>query len=202
MKSKFLAFFTLTLMLILSACSPAATPSSEQPTPVIEATSVPSYQPVEVNQVKAEVGVGSPIPVQVTVTGTLPDTCAQIELVQQKQVGSNFGITISTIPSNAEGCMQDSLPFEIVIPLNITNLPAGFYSVEVNGSRADFEVDTANTTSSQPTADSVIIKDNIQVDRVNMEIGVGSPVPVHAIATLSLSNSCAQLGEVRLHRDG
>jgi hypothetical protein len=74
--------------------------------------------------------------------------------------------------------------------------------VEVNGSGADFEVDTANTTSSLPTADSVIKKVDIQVDSVNIEAGVGSPVPVHAIVGLSQLNTCAQLGEIRLHRDG
>jgi hypothetical protein len=208
MKSKFLLFFTLALILILNACSPfvITNSSGEQPTPEVEtlpATSLPvtGYQPVQIDQIQAEVGVGSPIPVQVTVTGNLPDTCAQIELVQQKQEGSHFEITMSTIPSSAEGCVQDTLPFRMVIPLNITNLPAGAYSVEVNGARADFQIDTANTTSSQPTADSVIRKDDIQVDNVNVEIGVGSPIPVHVIVALSLPNSCAQLGEIRLHRE-
>jgi hypothetical protein len=208
MKIKFLIFLTLALILVLNACSPFVITSSsgEQPTPEVEtlpATDVPvaSYQPVQVDQVKAEAGVGSPIPVQVTVTGNLPDSCAQLELIQQKQVGSNFEFTISTVPSNAEGCIQDTLPFRITIPLNITNLPAGTYSVEVNGVGADFQVDTGNTTSSLPTADSVIRKDDIQVDNVNVEVGVGSPIPVHAIVALSLPNTCAQLGEIRLHRE-
>ena len=204
MKSKFLAFLTFILMLILNACSPFVVRSAtgEQPTPAIETMPVPGYQPVDVDRVKAEVGVGSPIPVQVTVTGTLPDTCAQIELLQQKQAGSNFNITISTVPSNAEGCVKNSQPFEIMIPLNITNLPAGSYSVDVNGSRADFQMDTANTTSSLPTVDSEITKEDIQVANVNVEIGVGSPIPVHAIVGVELVNTCAQLGEIRLHREG
>ena len=204
MKSKAPVFFTLALTLILNACSPfvITSASGEQPTPETETIPVPSYQPVDVDQVLAEVGMGSPIPVLVTVTGTLPDTCAQLELVQQKQVGSNFEIAISTIPSNEEGCKQDPLPFKIVMPLNITNLPAGSYSVDVNGSRADFHVDTANTTSTQPAADSVITKIDIQVDDVKVETGVGSPLPVHAMVSLSLSNTCAQVGEMRLRREG
>lgn len=209
MKSKFVLFFTLALILILNACSPLviASSSDEQPTPEVEnlpATALPvtGYQPVQVDQVEVEVGVGSPIPVQVTVTGSLPGTCAQIELVQQKQVGSHFEISMSTIPSNAEGCAQDMLPFRMEIPLNITNLPAGPYSVEVNGVNADFHLETGNTTSSRPTADSVIRKDDIEVVNVNVEIGVGLPIPVHAVVDLNLPNSCAQLGEIRLHREG
>lgn len=208
MKSKLFVLLTLTLLLIVNACSPfvITRSSGEQPTPEVEtlpATSLPvtGYQPVQVDGVQVEVGVGSPIPVQVTVTGNVPDTCAQIELVQQKQEGSHFEITMSTIPSSAEGCVQDTLPFRMMIPLNITNLPAGSYTVEVNGVGADFQLETGNTTSSQPAADTIITKHDIQVDSVNVEIGVGSPIPVHAIVALNLPNSCAQLGEIRLHRE-
>jgi hypothetical protein len=83
---------TLMVMLIVNACSPfIITSSSGQPSiPVIESSSATGYQLVQVDQVQAEVGVGSPIPVQVIVTGVLPDTCAQIELVQQKQIDSKF----------------------------------------------------------------------------------------------------------------
>lgn len=204
MKNKPLLLIAFIFILILNACSPFTIVSSvgEQPAPEIETATVVGYQLVEVTHVEAEVGVGSPIPVQVTVSGNLPDTCAQIELVQQRLEGSTFHITLSTIPSSAEGCVQDSLPFRMMIPLNVVNVPAGSYSVEVNGSRADFTLETGNTTSSLPSADSVITKDDVQVDHVQVEVGVGSPIPVHAIVSLSLPSTCAQIGEIRLHREG
>ena len=205
MKNKTLLFILITFILLLNACSPftIATSSGEQPTPVV-ATEPPStaYRPVQVDQVEAEVGVGSPIPIFVNVTGTLPDTCAQIELMQHQHVGSNFKITLSTVPSSAEACVQDTLPFRISIPLNVTNIPAGEYSVEVNGLQTSFNLETGNTTSLLPTADSVITKDDIEVEAVNVEIGVGSPIPVHAIAEMNLPGTCAQLGEMRMHREG
>ena len=180
-----------------------ASSSGDQPTPVVQDEPLSAgYQLVAVEQVTAEVGFGSPIPVQVKVSGQLPDTCAQIELVQQKQEGSNFKVTLSTIPSTADKCIPDSLPFIIDIPLNVTNLPAGEYSVEVNGSRTTFKLETGNTTSSLPAADSAITRDEVQVAGVNVEVGVGSPIPVHAIVGVNLPNSCAQLGEIRLHREG
>ena len=155
MKSKFVFFLTLALMLILDACSPfvITTSSGEQPTPEVEAlpaTDLPAtrYQPVDVYQVQVEVGVGSPIPVHVIVTGNLPDTCAQIELVQQKQVDSNFEITVSTVPSNAEGCIPDTLPFRLEIPLNIVDMPEGPYEVNVNGITASFD---PRSTPAAPT---------------------------------------------------
>jgi hypothetical protein len=73
--------------------------------------------------------------------------------------------------------------------------------VDVNGSPASFEISTANTTSSLPASDSKIIRDDIGVSSVDMEIGVGSPIPVHVIAGLDQTNTCAQVGEMRLHRD-
>jgi hypothetical protein len=203
MKSRSLSMIALLLIPFLNACSPLQIVSSTrtQPAPVEASEAAPGgYQAVTVDDVRVEVGVGSPIPVQVIVSGNLPDSCAQVELMRQKQEGSHFGITLATVPSAAEGCVQDSLPFGILIPLNIVNLPAGSYTVDVNGSPASFEISTGNTTSSLPAADSEITRHDIQVPGVNVEAGVGSPIPVHAIAGLDLTNTCAQVGEMRLHR--
>lgn len=195
------------LISLLSACAPfvISQSSGEQPTPIIETViAVPGqgYQQVTVDSVDVEVGVGSPIPVHAIVSGRLPDTCAQIEHVQQVQEGSSFHVTISAVPSIAEGCTQDTLPFKIGIPLNVVNLPAGSYTVEANEVSTTFTLDTGNTGSELPTTTSVIAKEDIQVDSVNVEIGIGSPIPVHAIVSGNLPGTCAQLGEIRMHRDG
>lgn len=65
-----------------------------------------SYQPLTVDHVEVEVGVGSPIPVHVNVSGSLPDTCSQIGYTEIKQDGSNFIVTLSAVSSSAEGCAQ------------------------------------------------------------------------------------------------
>ncbi len=180
--------------------------SGEKPTPV-ESYDSPSagYQPITVNQVEVEVGVGSPIPVHVLVSGWMPDPCSQVKHTEIKQDGSNFIITLSATPDvggpAADGCIKDPMYFKMGIPLNVVDLPAGSYSVTVNGSRADFKLDTANSTSSLLTADMPFEKTDIQVDAVNVDIGRGSPLPVHAIVSANLPNACAQLGEVRVHRD-
>lgn len=203
MKTKILSFIALTLTLILSACSPSATqsPTDEPSAPVIEG----EYQPITVDQVEVEVGVGSPIPVFVNVSGSLPDPCSQVEYTEIKQDGSNFIITLFATPDMGgpavDACIKDPLPFRMSIPLNVIGLPAGDYTVTVNGSRADFKLDSGSSASSLPTVDSAFHKDDVQVDGVNIEIGKGSPLPVHAVVSLSLPNSCAQLGEIRLHRD-
>jgi len=210
MKTRTLSFLLLSLILLLNACSPLTTivsVSGEQPAPVEEVESWNSnYQPITIYSVEIEVGVGSPIPVHVIVDGDLPDPCSQVEYTEIKQDGSNFIITLCATPDIGgpamDGCIKDTLPFTMSIPLNVVDLPAGSYTVTVNGTRADFKLDTANSASTLRTADMPIIKDDIQVDTVSIDHGVGSPIPVHAVISANLPNSCAQLGEVRLHRDG
>jgi len=210
MKIKTLSFLILSSFLMLNACSPFPTivsVSDEQPTPVEEVEVWNSdYQPITVVSVEVEVGVGSPIPVHVIVSGDLPDPCSQVEYTEIKQDGSNFIISLFATPDiggpAVDGCIKDPLPFTMSIPLNVVDLPAGSYSVTVNGSKADFILDTANATSSLKTADMPMIKDNIQVDSVIFDHGVGSPIPVHIIVSANLPTVCSQLGEVRVHRDG
>src|SRR3990172_8673358 len=120
MKTKALSLIVLSLILVLNACAPLTTsnPGDEPPAPVSEAE---GYQPVTVDHAEVEVGVGSPIPVHVNVSGSLPDTCAQIEYSEIKQDGTNFIVTLSTVASTNEGCVQDALPFRISLPLNVVN---------------------------------------------------------------------------------
>jgi len=201
MKLGSLFFIALTLTLILGACPPLATstPPTPPPPPVFG-----EYQPVQVDQVEVEVGVGSPIPVHVIVRGNLPDLCSQVEYTEIKQDGSNFIIKLSATPDlgspMVDGCINDPLPFRMSIPLNVIGLPAGDYSVEANGSRADFSLETGSSASSPPRDNSALHKEDIQVASVDIEVGEGSPVPVHAIVGFNLSNSCAQLGEIRVLR--
>ncbi len=210
MKIKTLPFLLLSLVLLLGACSPLTTvvsSSGEQPTPLESYDPAPAgYQPITVEQVVVEVGVGSPIPVFVHLSGNLPDPCSQVEFVQVLQDKSNFDIALFATPDvggpATDGCIKDPLPFKMSIPLNVIGLPAGDYTVTVNGSRADFSLDTEPSAFSLPTVDSAFYKDDVQVDSVDVGIGQGSPLPVHAVVSLNLPDSCAQLGEIRIHRDG
>jgi hypothetical protein len=144
MKSKLVPVLILTWVLLLNACSPFTitnTSGGQPPTPVVasETLAAKAFQPIEVDSVEVEVGLGSPIPVQVIVSGNLPDSCAQVEASEIQQDGTKFTITLSTISSTAEGCIQDTLPFRISLPLNIVNLPEGPYEVNVNGVTASFD---------------------------------------------------------------
>lgn len=209
MKTKTFPLLMLSLFLLLNACSPftaITNASGQQPTPIESSDSSPdAYQPIAIEQVEVEVGVGSPIPVHVIVNGWLPDPCSQVEHTEIKQNGSNFVITLFATPDVGgpalDGCIKDPMPFKIRIPLNVVNLPAGSYTVMVNDSHTNFQLGADDSASPLPIADIPFIKADIQVDAVNVEIGRGSPLPIHAIVSANLPNTCAQLGEVRLHRD-
>ena len=202
MNTKFLSLIlVLILLFILNACSPASavTPTEEVPAAGLNGQ---GHQELQIDDVQVEVGVGSPIPVHVQVSGSLLDTCAQVEYSAIKQDGSNFLIQLSSLPGSGDNCVSDPLPFRMSIPLNSIDLPVGDYSVAVNGTHAEFKLDSGHSTAAPRTADMPILKDEVQIDSLNMEVGVGSPIPVKAIVSGNLPLTCAQLGEVRLHRDG
>ena len=82
----------------LAACAPAIADADAAPAGV-PATSPASSddQAVLVDHVEVEVGVGSPIPVNVIVDGSFPDTGAQIGGIKQRIEGFEVQITLSTI---------------------------------------------------------------------------------------------------------
>lgn len=214
---KKLLFLTLIAVFTVGACSPFVITSSsgQQPAPVIEEAPVnqpasvspnilltTGYQSVEVVDVTVEVGAGSPIPVFVDIGADLPDRCAQVELVEVIQDGPLFKIYVGTIPSQDSACVVDTVPFRMKIPLNVVGLPAGSYAVEVNSVRANFELDVESESTELHTQEMPITKDEIVVDDVSIEVGLGSPRPVTAVVSANLPSACAQLGEVQMHRAG
>ncbi len=214
---KKLLFLTLIGVLALGACSPfVITNSSGQAPEVIietEAAGEPAsvspdimptvgYHSVEIVDAAVEVGVGSPIPVFVDIGANLSDRCAQVEFVEVIQDGRLFKIYVGTIPSTDADCLADTVPFRMKLALNVVGLPAGDYAVEVNSVRADFTLDVETESTELRTQETPIVKNEIQVDDVSIDVGLGSPRPVTAVISANLPSTCAQLGEVQMHRAG
>lgn len=227
---KTISFVVLIMAFILGACSPfqIAYSTGEQSTPITPAeplvTDEPvvaeepavtdelasvsedisptfGYQPVRVVDVYVEVGVGSPIPVFVDIGADLPDICAQVEFVEIVQDGDTFKVQVGTTPSTKQNCQSDTIPFRMKIPLNVLDLPVGSYTVEVNGVSADFNIDASVSTATDLRTPAMpIYKDDMLVDDVSIEVGIGSPLPVHAVVSTNLPKSCGQLGEVHMVR--
>jgi hypothetical protein len=96
---------------------------------------------IEVQDVQIEVGVGSPVLVNVMVSGGWPGLCAQLQLMNVTQGDFSFTYELLATPEE-EGCPPDmiGLPFGMRIPLNIVELPEGTYTVTVNGVSTTFDV--------------------------------------------------------------
>jgi inhibitor of cysteine peptidase len=87
-----------------------------------------------------------PVQIFVIASGYLPDPCTEIYQISQEREGNTFFITIETYRSPGF-CIQVLAPFEEVIPLYVYGLPAGIYTVEVNGVQGTFDLEIDNILS-------------------------------------------------------
>ena len=87
-----------------------------------------------------------PVQINVIARGNLPDPCTEISEVLQEREGDTFFITIKTYRSPGF-CIQVLAPFEEIIPLKVYGLPAGTYTVDVNGVQDTFGLEVDNFIS-------------------------------------------------------
>ena len=87
-----------------------------------------------------------PVQINVIARGNLPDPCTEISEVLQEREGDTFFITIKTYRSPGF-CIQVLAPFEEIIPLGVCGLPAGTYTVDVNGVQDTFDLEVDNFSS-------------------------------------------------------
>lgn len=146
-----LAMIGLTIFL-MTACSQVSTPQVQEVSPTVTNTIPVETEPLQsapentelrqipVQDVTVQVGVGSPVPVDIFVSGSWPDLCAQIARVEQHFEGFRVVISLLATPPNPD-CPPDNvgLPFRIAIPLNMLEKEIGTYSIAVNGVETSFE---------------------------------------------------------------
>ncbi len=84
-----------------------------------------------------------PVQVQVIASGNLSNPCTEISEVLQEKEDNTFFITIKTYRSPGF-CIQVIVPFEEIIPLEVYGLPAGSYTVDVNGVQDTFDLGVDN----------------------------------------------------------
>lgn len=93
-----------------------------------------------VDSVDVVITRSQPVQVNVEVRGNLPDSCTKRAGVTQDRTGNAFVITITTTRPAGAMCMQVLTPFQESIPLDVTGLKAGPYTVTVNGTGTTFEL--------------------------------------------------------------
>jgi inhibitor of cysteine peptidase len=76
--------------------------------------------------------------------GNLPDGCTEIDQALQQRTGNAFEVILTTRRPADAMCTMAIVPFEETIPLDVLGLPAGDYTVTVNGVSATFTLAVDN----------------------------------------------------------
>lgn len=144
----FAALFTL-------RCSPPLVVDPDQPMDSSQRPTAPVEEPpagtgavqtgeAVVESVDVLILESFPVQIHVVVTGYLPDGCTTLDQVSTEQNGNEFVVTITTQRPADMMCTQALVPYEEVVPLDVAGLPAGQYTVTVNGVSASFELAVDN----------------------------------------------------------
>lgn len=97
-----------------------------------------------------------PVQVRVRVRGNLPDGCTKIDRISR---GSNLEdytlwVEITTIRPRDRACTEALVSFEEIVPLDVYGLPAGTYTVDVNGVTDTFTLSVDNVPQQSSTGKS------------------------------------------------
>jgi len=85
-----------------------------------------------------------PVQIHAVARGEHPDSCTKVDKVVTRHEGDTFFVTITTSRPADAMCAQVMTPFEEVVALDVVGLKAGVYTVDVNGVRDTFELQTDN----------------------------------------------------------
>lgn len=147
----------LLLAVALSSCQLAVSGTASEPVEEVTAVTATNsndavqaaqttpeaeqMRPMPVENVSVEVGVGSPIPVDIVASGTWPELCAQLAQVDLTIEGFEIEAGLYTTPAQPD-CPPDyvGLPFRVAIPLNVVQMPVGDYAITVNGVQTSFSL--------------------------------------------------------------
>lgn len=128
------------LVLFLVGCA-GSTPTSDLPA---QAQATPIAELASVDAVDIRLLESFPVQVQAVARGNLADGCTSLGDIGAERQGNTFFVTLTTRRDEAAACTQALVPFEKIIPIDAIGLPAGLYTVNVNGVSGRFELPIDN----------------------------------------------------------
>ena len=185
-----LSLLLLLLAGILYACAPETVIESPQP-------SEESIEPVarresaKVESIDIRRFETFPVRVQVTVRGSLPDSCTNIDQITQSRNGREIKIRVESISYRDDSCTEGRSSFEETIIVDIINLSAGHYVVEVNGLNGTFTLDEDNVLDQE----NAVISGRIREDLCSISIAANG-------ATTVPSEGCVELDDGSFKANG
>ncbi len=115
-----------------------------------------------------------PVQANVQVTGVLPDGCTSLGSIDVAKDGSTFNVTVHTTRPADRMCTQQVTNFAETVSLDVQGLPAGSYTVNVNGVSSDFDLAVDNALPGVPG------KDNGNLSQTDVQAIIGQGLS-HAV---------------------
>ena len=138
-----------------------------------------------------------PVQVSVMARGLFPDGCTKTDQIIQEREGTTFLVTITTARPTGAMCTQAVVPFEETFRLDVENLPAGVYTVNVNGVTDTFELTVNNV---QKPAE--ITTGEAPVGSIDIKLLESFPVQASVTIHGNLPDGCTQISHVVQTTDG
>ncbi len=85
-----------------------------------------------------------PVQARATFSGNLPDGCTMIGDMSQTLEGTTIRVRVTTERDASLMCTEALVPYEKVIDLDILGIPAGQYTVDINGATTTFTLGQDN----------------------------------------------------------
>lgn len=126
--------FLVTLLVGCGTSGPVETPGS-----VIRGKA-------EIDEITLMIMESFPVQVSAVAKGNLRDGCTEIDEIRTSfdEDSNTFDVEITTVRDAEATCTQALVPFEERVELDVRGLPAGTYTVDVNGLRETFTLDVDN----------------------------------------------------------
>ena len=115
-----------------------------------------------------------PVQVNVVARGHLPDGCTEIDEIGQERSEKAFEVTITTARPADAVCTQALEPFEESILLDVHGLPAGSYTVDVNGATGVFELAVDNVMPTESPTHQEPPPAILEIDGREQVSGIGN----------------------------
>ncbi|WP_420628803.1 hypothetical protein [Candidatus Leptofilum sp.] len=163
---KLKTILTILILVLIVACSPAGGEPTVPDDPVTEPTPMADENPdvdIPTKIIEGEATVESigivilesfPVQVHVNATGYLGDGCTTLGEIETSRESNTFTVTIPTERPADALCTQQLVGFDENIALDVLGLPAGIYTVNVNGVTDTFTLDMDNSVQPLPGTDS------------------------------------------------
>ncbi len=146
-KLSYALFPLLLAALLLTACAPAVSLGGGLGAPTGQPAVHSAPYLAQVDSLQVQVTEGSPQQVLALVRGTFSESCATLGDTQVQYSANTFRISVYAVSPVDRGCAPASSPFQTSVPLDLTGLAPGDYTVTANGITAAFTLKVAEPAS-------------------------------------------------------